>query len=644
MRPFGSKNEQGKTLQLVQRGTDKRIPVELVKQPSGEVLDPAELEELSVKVASESGAGCSTIPHAIEDKKLVVEVTAEVTRQLGLGVYTLTATGRIPDPAYADGYHDYEIVVDLCKVTKYGSNETPVKVQANVQEGLRGLSAYEIAVKHGYTGTEEEWIKSLTPKGGAGGGGNGKSAYELAVQEGYQGTLQEWLKSLVGKDGADAYEVAKKAGYTGSREEWLKTLIGATGLSAYELAKSEGYEGSLTEWLASLKGEKGDKGDSAYEVAVSEGYTGDKQAWLAFLKGEKGDKGDSAYDSYRATTTDSTPMTEKQWANANDFFYQFIFRILKGSGVQPTETDMTADQVYELDRQRREIISAIKSKGVPARDTDGIGELARLINEIHAPVIDIFKEQQMLDWVSDEFPTLRVYRGYAPASLRYMLGRCSRLKRMPTLMEVDEVVDISYMCFSCTSMTSAQLPIMAKVTTAASAFNGCVLLESLEISGLPLCKQMNSLVSGCKALKSLSLGDCSNVEVIDQMAAGCVNLTDVTAVFGGRLKNINMSFYGCSSLRKVDAIIDLSKCENAGNAFNGCASLEEVRIKGLKVDLDLSACANLSIDSVRYLLENVQEVSSQRIDLSRKLLEANEEALGDLGDTASDKGWTINYK
>ena len=107
MRPFGSKSEQGKTLQLVQRGTDKRIPVELVKQPSGEVLDPAELEELSVKVASESGAGCVPVPHAIEDKKLVVEVTAEVTRQLGLGVYTLTATGRIPDPAYADCYHDY---------------------------------------------------------------------------------------------------------------------------------------------------------------------------------------------------------------------------------------------------------------------------------------------------------------------------------------------------------------------------------------------------------------------------------------------------------------------------------------------------------------------------------------------------------
>lgn len=578
MRPFGSKSEQGKALQLVQRGTDKRIPVELVKQPSGEVLDPAELEGLHVMVSSESGMEIATIPYTIEDKKLVVEVTADVSRHLGLGVYTMTATGRIPDEYYADGYHDYEIVVPLCKVTKYGSNETPVKVQANVLEGLKGDT--------------------------------GLSAYELAVQEGYQGTLQEWLRSL---GGADAYEVAKSAGYTGSREEWLKTLIGETGLSAYELAKSEGYEGSLTEWIASLKGEKGDKGDSAYA-------------------------------SYRATTTDSTPMTEKQWSNANDFFYQFLFLILKGAGVKPTETDMTADQVYELDRQRREIISAIKSKGVPAKESNGIGDLARLINEIYAPVIDIFKEQQLLDWVSDEFPTLRVYRGYAPASLRYMLGRCYRLKRMPTLIDVDEVVDISYMCFSCTSMTSAQLPIMAKVTTAASAFNGCVSLESLEIGGLPLCKQMGSFISGCKALKSLSLGDCSKVENIDQMAAGCINLTDVTAVFGVGLKSINMAFYGCSSLRKVDAIMDLSECGDTGNAFASCTSLEEVRIKRLKVDLDLSACANISVESVKYLVDNLQQVTGKSITLHRDWQTAHPTEARAYAQKATAKGFALTFR
>lgn len=172
------------TLQLVQRGTDKRIPVELVKQPTGEVLDPTELEGLHVMVSSKSGSGCATIPHTIEDKKLVVEVSAEVTRQLGLGVYTLTATGRIPDPAYADGYHDYEVVVDLCKVTKYGSNETPVKVTANVLAGLKG----EKGEKGEKGDTGERGLRGIQGERGERGergekGDKGDDAYQVYLQE-----------------------------------------------------------------------------------------------------------------------------------------------------------------------------------------------------------------------------------------------------------------------------------------------------------------------------------------------------------------------------------------------------------------------------------------------------------------------------
>lgn len=183
MRPFGSKSD-GKTLQLVQRGTDKRIPVELVKQPSGEVLDPAELEGLHVMVSSESGTGRATIPYTIEDGKLVVEVTADISRQLGLGVYTMAATGRIPDPAYADGYHDYEIVAPLCKVTKYGNNETPVKVTANVLAGLKG----EKGEKGEKGDTGERGLRGIQGERGERGergekGDKGDDAYQVYLQE-----------------------------------------------------------------------------------------------------------------------------------------------------------------------------------------------------------------------------------------------------------------------------------------------------------------------------------------------------------------------------------------------------------------------------------------------------------------------------
>lgn len=128
------------------------------------------------------------------------------------------------------------------------------------------------------------------------------------------------------------------------------------------------------------------------------------------------------------------------------------------------------------------------------------------------------------------------------------------------------------------------------------------------------------------------------------MAAGCVNLTDVTAVFGVGLKSINMAFYGCSSLRKVDAIMDLSECGDTGNAFGSCTSLEEVRIKRLKVDLDLSACANISVESVKYLVDNLQQATGKSIALSRAWQQAHTAESREYAKIAAQKGFSLSFR
>lgn len=623
MRPFGSKSD-GKTLQLVQRGTDKRIPVELVKQPTGEVLDPAELEDLSVKVASENGMGIATIPYTIEDKKLVVEVTAEVTRQLGLGVYTLTATGRIPDPAYADGYHDYEIVVDLCKVTKYGSNETPVKVQANVLEELKGKdgkSAYEIAVKHGYTGTEEEWAKGLTPNGGAGGGGNGKSAYELAVESGYQGTLQEWLKSLVGKDGADAYEVAKKAGYAGSREEWLKTLIGATGLSAYQLAKAEGYEGSLTEWIASLKGADGK----------------------------------SAYQSYLETTTDNPKLSEEEWARArinngnaeegmNKTEIELLYKINNGTDESATETTTAGAQLMEADGHRRDIISAMRAKGVSVDDTDGLTDLAGKIQEIKVYVFPVYSARQLAQFKGAYLPTLEVYSEFNPADFSNMFANSTSLKALPEIRNAGQISAITNMCSGCVSMTTATLPDLPAVASASSAFYGCTSLETLSIGAMSRCTTLASLATTCSSLKTMTIGESPNVTEIAQIAYGCSSLTEVTIGTGDALTKVDNAFNGCSRLRRINGTLDFTKLAGTGNLFFGCEALEEVRIKGLKVDISLQQSTNLSTESVKFLVENLQQVTGKSITLARAWQTAHTAEARECSQKAAAKGFTLNFR
>ncbi len=46
------------------------------------------------------------------------------------------------------------------------------------------------------------------------------SAYAIAVQHGFDGTEDEWLEKLKGEKGEDAYDTAQKYGYTGTREEF----------------------------------------------------------------------------------------------------------------------------------------------------------------------------------------------------------------------------------------------------------------------------------------------------------------------------------------------------------------------------------------------------------------------------------------
>lgn len=548
MRPFGSKSD-GKALQLVQRGTDKRIPVELIKQPSGEVLDPAELEGLHVMVSSESGIGIATIPYAIEDGKLVVEVTADISRQLGLGVYTMTATGRIPDPAYADGYHDYEIVVDLCKVTRYGSNETPVKVTANVLAGLKGkdgLNNYQLAVKHGYQGTEEQFAKDIIPK----------SNYERAKElQGFEGTEEEYLDSLKGEDGKDAYQV------------------------------------------------------------------------------------------YLETTTDNPKLTKVQYAALNATTTQYLYRINKGKDAPMNEQTLSADQLIELDSHRRNIINALRAKGAQVSDDDGLEALEAKIAALSYSKITIIREQQFSGWMDEFYPPMVVSETFRPVILRSLFAQNPRLSQLPAVEGIEKALYLDSYAQRCPSLRSVELPDLREVKTATTMFDGCTSMTKATIGALPALTNATWLFSNCQALVSATVGSAPKLEVAQGLFNSCTSLQSVTLdLSGGLITNASLLFSSCDKLRVVTGVIDLSRTTNVASAFSGCSSLEEVRIKGIKVSIDLSACANLSLESVKYLVGNVQSATNKTITLHNSLVDKYDDELVTLGETATSKLWTINYR
>ena len=153
-----------------------------------------------------------------------------------------------------------------------GENETPIpptpdlyqqllqKIQS-ASKGTDGKSAYEIAVEHGFVGTEAEWLESLKGidgKNGADGlpgkdgkngtdglsgrdginGTDGKSAYIIAVEHGFSGTENEWLQSLKGADGRDGItpdmsDYATKADIAELQEQ-IRQISGISYISVFE--------------------------------------------------------------------------------------------------------------------------------------------------------------------------------------------------------------------------------------------------------------------------------------------------------------------------------------------------------------------------------------------------------------------------
>lgn len=125
-------------------------------------------------------------------------------------------------------------------------------------KGKDGKSAFEIAIEHGFVGTEVEWLESLKgvdgkdgvngkdgcdSRNGADGlpgrdGIDGKSAYIIAVEHGFSGTETEWLQSLKGADGKDGItpdmsNYATKADIAELQEQ-IRQISGISYISVFE--------------------------------------------------------------------------------------------------------------------------------------------------------------------------------------------------------------------------------------------------------------------------------------------------------------------------------------------------------------------------------------------------------------------------
>lgn len=138
----------------------------------------------------------------------------------------------------------------------------------------------------------------------------GDSAYQLAKKAGFVGTEVEWLATLKGAKGDQGIQgVQGDAGLKGETgeqgDQGPAGTDGADGKSAYTLATELGFVGNEADWILSLKGPQGIKGDTGDVGGVgpagatgADGVKGDAFVYSDFtpeqllaLKGPQGDAG-----------------------------------------------------------------------------------------------------------------------------------------------------------------------------------------------------------------------------------------------------------------------------------------------------------------------------------------------------------------
>ena len=206
----------------------------------------------------------------------------------------------------------------------------------------KGLSAYEIAVKNGFVGTESDWLQFLR-----------QPALDAAKEAMYALDLVNQAIVRVDKavkDAEEAIENAKAAvdkaneisnnpmkivdgywyAYNFDTKEYYNTNIRANGKS-FKIAKvyssvsemindynttdveigefvwintgnvedpddSKLYLKTNTEWqlVGDLSGNQGIQGESAYEIAVNNGFIGTEEEWLTYLRQPSLDAADQA--------------------------------------------------------------------------------------------------------------------------------------------------------------------------------------------------------------------------------------------------------------------------------------------------------------------------------------------------------------
>lgn len=163
------------------------------------------------------------------------------------GIYTLTLFENegTSEQTVVDRCNAFRLVAHSCEIPADVAPEDVPLGDTNVIAGIRGKSAYEIAVINGYTGSEEQWAQQFDTV---------LSSTEIIVEK--AAVAEAALDELTDKATHQPYVGDDNYVY-----EWDYANQVYVKTDKYAKGDPFAYEDFTQEQLDALKGEKGDKGD-----------------------------------------------------------------------------------------------------------------------------------------------------------------------------------------------------------------------------------------------------------------------------------------------------------------------------------------------------------------------------------------------
>lgn len=305
-----------------------------------------------------------------------------------------------------------------------------------------------------------------------------------------------------------------------------------------------------------------------------------------------------------------------------------------------------ADELLALMRDKEEIRIALVELGASVAEEDGLEDYPSKIRGLKPARLKIFKDQQCYQWRDEVLPDMEVDEGYAAANLSWVFGRCPNLVRVPDILGIERAVNLESFIQESVKVKKLTLPDLPNLTSMRSIANGASSLVSVVIGATPQITALYYSFANCTSLASLSIGDTPKVKNLEAAFYSCSKLQRLKLSLGsGIIENAQYTFDNCAILEEVEGIIDLSVATNIANLITRCPNLREIRLKGVGRELIAFQSVAISLESVRYLINEAKSVSTGTVMyLPQSLVDRYPSEMAELGGVASGKGWTITYR